>query len=545
MAKNWFDGPIPTPEIGILGGLPSLQLTEEDKRRAWAQMLMQGGLATAAASLGGANTGRALGTGLLGGAEAYGQGLQAPAARMDAYAKQLKMHGDQIGNAKGMEELAKLKRDASDYASKNDFLSMLNDPGRAAMLYGGGPSVQNEQRASQFGANPAMMLSDPRMNLKALQAGVDPKQLGAALENTRPFKMDPGAMYQYANGSREQIPQAQPGMTMIRLPDGSYTAQPIAGYNGIIKDQELNKNMGQNAARLWLEGQQRANTVVPQQMQSGKTEPVTAQAQLDYAKRNSPSVFQIPADVQARRDAIAQGIYNEEGAGQFSPRLNDRKGVPGIRPQVAGLDSPGGPSPVIQGATQEGIKASIDAIGKSKDKATESLNAALALQEATNAVKKGTYQGRFADWQTAGAALASAIPGLDKLVDPEKLANSQVASKHLAEQVLGRIKALGVNPSNADRDFIMKTIPMLTNDPAAFTRLTNYVQSMSLRAVDAHNAAADRLHATKGLSPDLIGMNYRIEVPQEIAQQRNAIKLLLQKGTPQERKQLRDMGYLD
>ena len=91
----------------------------------------------------------------------------------------------------------------------------------------------------------------------------------------------------------------------------------------------------------------------------------------------------------------------------------------------------------------------------------------------------------------------------------------------------------------------MKTIPMLTNDPAAFTRLTNYVQSMSLRAVDAHNAAADRMHATKGLSPDLIGMNYRIEVPQEIAQQRNAIKLLLQKGTPQERKQLRDMGYLD
>ncbi len=350
MAKNWFDGPIPTPEIGILGGLPSLQLTEEDKRRALAQMFLQGGLATAAASLGGANTGRALGAGLLGGADAYGQGLQAPAARMDAYSKQLKMQGDQIGNAKGMEELAKLKRDASDYASKNDFLAMLNDPGRAAMLYGGGPSVQNEQRASLFGANPAMMLSDPRMNLKALQAGVDPKQLGAALENTRPFKMDPGAMYQYANGSREQIPQAQPGMTMVRLPDGSYSAQPIANYNAIIGDQELNKGMGQNNARLWLEAQQRANTVVPQQMLSGKTQPVTAQAQLDYAKRNSSSVFQIPSDVQARRDAIAHGIYNEEGAGQFSPRLDDRKGVPGVRQQVANLDAPGGASPVVQDA---------------------------------------------------------------------------------------------------------------------------------------------------------------------------------------------------
>ena len=159
MAKNWFDGPIPTPEIGILGGLPSLQLTEEDKRRALAQMFLQGGLATAAASLGGANTSQALGKGLLGGADAYGQGLQAPAARMDAYAKQLKMQGDQIGNAKGMEELAKLKRDAADYVKQNDFYAMLNDPGRAAMLYGGGPSVANEQRATQFGANPASIFS--------------------------------------------------------------------------------------------------------------------------------------------------------------------------------------------------------------------------------------------------------------------------------------------------------------------------------------------------------------------------------------------------
>ena len=32
-----------------------------------------------------------------------------------------------------------------------------------------------------------------------------------------------------------------------------------------------------------------------------------------------------------------------------------------------------------------------------------------------------------------------------------------------------------------DREYITKTIPMLTNDPAAFTRPTNGVQSTSLR----------------------------------------------------------------
>ena len=40
-------------------------------------------------------------------------------------------------------------------------------------------------------------------------------------------------------------------------------------------------------------------------------------------------------------------------------------------------------------------------------------------------------------------------------------------------------------------------------------------------------------------------MNYRIEVPQEIAQQRNAINFYCRRARHPGRKQLRDMGYLD
>ena len=259
--------------------------------------------------------------------------------------------------------------------------------------------------------------------------------------------------------------------------------------------------MGQNNARLWFEAQQRANTVVPQQMQSGKTEPVTAQAQLDYARRNNQSVFQISPQEQARRDAIAQGIYNAEGAGQFSPRLDDLKGVPGVRPQVAGIDSPGGQARLSKVPPKKALKPASTLSANQKTRPQNRSTPHLLCKRQINAVKKGTYQGRFADWQTAGAALASAIPGLDKMVDPEKLANSQVASKHLTEQVLGRIKALGVNPSNADREYITKNHSDADQRPGSVLRLTNYVQSMSLRAVDAHNAAADRLHATKGYRP--------------------------------------------
>ena len=484
MAKNWFDGPIPTPEIGILGGLPSLQLTEEDKRRALAQMFLQGGLATAAASLGGANTGRALGAGLLGGADAYGQGLQAPAARMDAYSKQLKMQGDQIGNAKGMEELAKLKRDASDYASKNDFLAMLNDPGRAAMLYGGGPSVQNEQRASQFGANPAMLLSDPRMNLKALQAGVDPKQLGAALENTRPFKMDPGAMYQYANGSREQIPQAQPGMTMVRLPDGSYSAQPIANYNAIIGDQELNKGMGQNNARLWLEAQQRANTVVPQQMQSGKTEPVTAQAQLDYARRNNQSVFQISPQEQARRDAIAQGIYNAEGAGQFSPRLDDRKGVPGVRQQVANLDTPGGQASSDKTQAEEIAKGQAKLYEDLRTSAN-SANSLLGKYRQINALLGDFEGGKLSPTMTDIASMANSV-GM-KIDD--KLPNKE-AARHISATMMSDFKQMLSGPmSDGDRKFLQAIPPGETNSAAGRARILKIQEKMAERSATEFDMA--------------------------------------------------------
>jgi hypothetical protein len=319
-------------------------------------MLMQGGLATAAASLGGANTGRALGAGLLGGADAYGQGLQAPAARMDAYSKQLKMQGDQIGNAKGMEELAKLKRDASDYASKNDFLAMLNDPGRAAMLYGGGPTLRNEQRATQFGANPAAMLSDPRINLKALQARVDPKQLGAALENTRPYEQKPGMFY---NG--QYMPDPTKGIAfnngVVAPLKGAEETQNALAYG--TKAGELAAQLAYEQAKL-PNDVRRAGQVAAaetaakdpyqfQQIQGPNGQPVfmTNPQARNQAQGNQFPGYRVPPDVQAQRDNVAREIYSNEGRpSQFSPRLNDNPGA-GLAPQVAGIQ---GANPVVQDA---------------------------------------------------------------------------------------------------------------------------------------------------------------------------------------------------
>jgi len=448
VAKNWFDGPIPTPEIGILGGLPSLQLTEEDKRRALAQMFLQGGLATAAASLGGANTGRALGAGLLGGADAYGQGLQAPAARMDAYSKQLKMQGDQIGNAKGMEELAKLKRDASDYASKNDFLAMLNDPGRAAMLYGGGPSVQNEQRASQFGANPAMMLSDPRMNLKALQAGVDPKQLGAALENTRPFKMEMGTIYvDPRTNAREHIPRLPEGMRL----NAQNQAEAIPGF----ADATYTINNAQNWAKV-------------------NPEVAIKRAESDYTPME----------------------YVGPGNARYMARRGDVLG-----------NNPAGVK--IGDSTLGGKLAEHDAtyINQLRDKHDSAVQGNYLLSQLQSKIESdpGVYGGMFAK---GAQGVAGFFNGLGVPFDQQRFQNSKEFEKYSDQLGMQLIKSYvgSANVSDADRQAVMSLMPRLTDDPTARQRLIQVLGGINNRNIGQYIDARQKADASGTLSGDAAKM---------------------------------------
>lgn len=223
-AKNWWDTAAPTMEMGGLLGMPSMTPTEEDKRQALKQMLMQMGMGMVANSHKGNQA--ALGAGLLGGVQGYQQGMQGPMNRFEMAKQQLDFQGKQLGNAKTIEELGKLKRDATDYSKQNDFLSMLTNPAALSMMGGGGPTNAALDRASQFASNPAAALSDPNVNLRALAARVDPKQLGAALENTRPFAMDAGKTYQYADGRERYIPKIADNTT--RNPDGSMSVIPGA-----------------------------------------------------------------------------------------------------------------------------------------------------------------------------------------------------------------------------------------------------------------------------------------------------------------------------
>jgi hypothetical protein len=79
-----------------------------------------------------------------------------------------------------------------------------------------------------------------------------------------------------------------------------------------------------------------------------------ARSTMDGRAPNQFPGARVDPQVQAQRDAVAQNIYNAEGVGKYSPRLNDSPGG-GVRPQVADLPGIRGQAPA-DAAEQKGIR---------------------------------------------------------------------------------------------------------------------------------------------------------------------------------------------
>jgi hypothetical protein len=535
-----------------LGQMPSFEYTEEMRKKAFQDAIRQAGLGMMGAALGGARTGDAFGQGLLGGFKSY---QQAPQMAQKQWMGQLESQKDWLSMNKSAAELQKMSREQKDYDKQQDFFSMLTNPGAASMAGGGGPSNSNLEKMGRYQNNPLAMLADPTIGIRGMQAGVDPTKLGAIAQNARPYKMEGGNFYvNPITQQREYLPSIDKNMMM----DGQGRAMAVPGAQEAVnalrygeKSGELAAQLNYDRARLPYDVQRAGGVANAEASARANYDPFTftddrgvpqqtTRGAFARGLNGAPSYRIDPAE-QARRDAIAQGVYDSEGAGKFSPRLNDRPGA-GLNSQVANLGMPSiaGQAPV----TRAGVENTMKVLTEGREKVGVLRDSLEAFGQITEAIKGGAYQGRFADWQTSAAAVASAIPGLGDVLDPKKLANSEVAAKHLSEQVLARIKMLGANPSNADREYIEKTVAQLRNNPQAFSRLMNYTQSMMAKSIESHNAAADRFHKIKGAGADEIGMDFRVNIPDGIKRQREAIQVMLKEGTPEQRRQLMLQGWI-
>lgn len=151
-------------------------------------------------------------------------------------------------------------------------------------------------------------------------------------------------------------------------------------------------------------------------------------------------------------------------------------------------------------------KSASDSLFKEREAATGAASTLQNIGELRKAVQAGVYQGTGADLKLGAA---KALNALGMNVDPAKVGNSEQFAAIANNFVLGQIKTLGVNPSNADRTFIEKTVPRLTTDPTALPMLLDFMEGKATQQVTGFNS---KIKGVQGQS-NAGFLPYSLEVP--------------------------------
>jgi hypothetical protein len=122
-----------------------------------------------------------------------------------------------------------------------------------------------------------------------------------------------------------------------------------------------------------------------------------------------------------------------------------------------------------------------------------------SLNEMAQRNAQGITSGTFASGRVGVANFFNTI-GLLGSQDVQKLANSEVYSKSAGDLVLAKIKALGSNPSNADREFVARIVPQLENSPQARAELISYLQKRANDVIKESSNLESYARQNKGLS---------------------------------------------
>lgn len=128
------------------------------------------------------------------------------------------------------------------------------------------------------------------------------------------------------------------------------------------------------------------------------------------------------------------------------------------------------------------------------------------ITEIRKAADGGAFQGAGADLKLSAA---KALSGMGFQISPEQIKNSEQFNAIANNFVLDRVKTLGANPSNADREFIEKTVPRLSTDPGALPLLLDFMESKARSQIDGYNQKVRGVES----QPEARYMPYSMEVP--------------------------------
>lgn len=154
-------------------------------------------------------------------------------------------------------------------------------------------------------------------------------------------------------------------------------------------------------------------------------------------------------------------------------------------------------------------KNASDQLFKEREAAQAAAGTLQSVAEIRRAAEGGAYQGAGAELKLGAA---KALQGLGMPYDAKTVANSELFNAQANTFVLNSIKGLGTNPSNADREFIEKTVPRLSTDPAALPQLLNFMERKAASQVNTYNTKIRGVQSQPG--GQSIPLSLEVPVPQ-------------------------------
>lgn len=134
-------------------------------------------------------------------------------------------------------------------------------------------------------------------------------------------------------------------------------------------------------------------------------------------------------------------------------------------------------------------------LGKYRDNAETAQSLLGTVANLREAEKAGAYSGGGADIRLGVASLIEGWTG----IAPPGLVGSQIYNAEASKLILDRVKALGANPSNADREFIQKTVPQLATSAEARKQMADWMEKTASKSIDLYQRADQYARQNRGL----------------------------------------------
>lgn len=316
------------------------------------------------------------------------------------------------------------------------------------------------------------------------------------------IKRDAGNYYEDLNGNTKYMPKLDNGMMVA---GGQVMAAPgYAHANSLIKGSEA--GAVEHAKFPYAVGLENAkanigsaNDLVTLNLPSGPLQVTRAQAlamtqpqqpqgpQIGGGQNLTPQLRELIA-----QDAAANGIQN--------PTTNFQGAGRGQAYGVTNAPARGFGIPLQPKSAEEFsnnvAKADAEQLNAWRT-AAENANSALStVENLRDAVNKGVYSGGGAQAKTAAASIINGLTG----AKPKGFVGSELFNANASALVLDRIKSLGANPSNADRDFIERTIPNLDKSAEARDALINFMEQKARGSIDLYKRADAHARQNSGLA---------------------------------------------